>query len=135
MNAELDPALVTGNDAIDAQHRELFAHLATLLAASRERRSQQEVAGLLDFLGDYVIRHFAAEEALMIQGAYPGIEAHRAEHRDFVKQYEVLRRELRSEGPSRLFAIRLGNRVTAWLREHIYRTDRLLAEWLRDHPR
>jgi hemerythrin len=34
-----------------------------------------------------------------------------------------------------LFAIRVGNRVTAWLREHIYRTDRLLAEWLRAHAR
>jgi hypothetical protein len=52
-----------------------------------------------------------------------------------VKELEVLRQELATEGPSVLFVIRVGNRVTEWLREHIYRTDKLLGEWLRDRPR
>ncbi len=30
--------------------------------------------------------------------------------------------------------VRVGNRVTGWLREHIYRTDRLLVEYLRQRP-
>ena len=32
-----------------------------------------------------------------------------------------------------LFVIRVGNRVTEWLREHIYRTDRILADWIKTH--
>jgi hypothetical protein len=50
-----------------------------------------------------------------------------------MKELEILRHELKSEGPSNLFVIRVGNRVTEWLREHIYRTDRLLGEWLKAH--
>jgi hemerythrin len=135
MTIELDPLLLTGIDEIDAQHRELFARIGALLEASRSRRSSEEVIRLLEFLGGYVVEHFAAEERAMERTAYPNIEGHRAEHRQFMRELEILRHELKSEGPSPLFAIRVGNRVTGYLREHIYRTDRLLGEWLRAQPR
>jgi hemerythrin len=130
---EFDPVLLTGVDDIDDQHRELFARLGKLLEASRERRSREEVVRLLEFLGGYVVEHFAAEERTMELAGYPKIEGHRAEHRQFMKELEVLRHELKSEGPTHRFVIRVGNRVTEWLREHIYRTDRLLGHWLRAH--
>jgi hemerythrin len=132
---ELDPALLTGVDEIDAQHRELFDRVRALLEASRQRRSREEVVRLLEFLGGYAVDHFAAEERTMAEAGYPRLEGHRAEHRQLVKELEILRHELKSEGPSARFAIRVGNRVTAWLREHIYRTDRLLGEWLRAQRR
>ncbi len=130
---EFDPVLLTGVDEIDAQHRELFARIAQLLEASHHHRSREEVVRFLEFLGGFVVEHFAAEEATMEATGYPRIQGHRAEHRQFVKELEILRHELKSEGPTRLFIIRVGNRVTEWLREHIYRTDRLLGEWLRQH--
>ena len=131
MSLEFDPVLLTGDDEIDAQHRELFDRIRTLLEASRNRRSREEVIRLLEFMGGYVVHHFACEEHRMEATGYPKIEGHRAEHRQLVKELEILRHELKSEGPSALFVIRVGNRVTEWLREHIYRTDRLLGEWLR----
>ncbi len=135
MTIEFDPILLTGVDDIDAQHRELFSRIGALLEASRNRRSREEVIRLLEYLGGYAVEHFAAEERTMVAEAYPKVEGHRAEHRQFVKELEVLRHELKSEGPTPLFVIRVGNRVTEWLREHIYRTDRLLGEWLRARPR
>lgn len=132
---EFDPVLLVGVDEIDDQHRELFQRIGQLLEASRNRRSREEVVRLLEFLGGYVVEHFAAEERTMELSAYPRIEGHRAEHRQFMKDLEILRHELQSEGPTNLFVIRVGNRVTEWLREHIYRTDKLLGEWLRDRPR
>jgi hemerythrin len=132
---EFDPVLLTGVDEIDTQHRELFDRVAALLEASQHRRSREEVIRLLEFLGRYVIDHFADEERTMLQAGYPKLEGHRAEHRQFVKELEILRHELKSEGPSALFVIRVGNRVTEWLREHIYRTDRMLGEWLRTQRR
>jgi hemerythrin len=131
---EFDPILLTGVDDIDRQHREIFARVDALLEATRSRRSREEVLRLLEFLGAYAVDHFAAEEREMERAGYPRAEGHRLEHRQFVKELEVLRNELASEGPTALFVIRLGNRVTEWLREHIYRTDRLLGEWLRAHP-
>jgi hemerythrin len=135
MTLELDPLLLTGIDDIDAQHRELFERIRSLLDAQRHRRGREEVVRLLEFLGAYAVEHFAGEEREMEATGYPRLEGHRAEHRQFVKELEILRHELKSEGPTSLFAIRVGNRVTEWLREHIYRTDRLLGEWLRDRRR
>jgi hemerythrin len=131
MGIEFDPVLLTGVDQLDAQHRELFARIGQLLEASRNRRSRDEVVRLLEFLGQYVIDHFAAEERIMVEAGYPRLEGHRAEHTQFVRELEILRHELQSEGPTNLFVIRVGNRVTEWLREHIYRTDRQLGAWLR----
>ncbi len=130
MRIEFDPVLLTGVDQIDEQHRELFERIGQLLEASRNRRSREEVVRLLEFLGQYVIDHFAAEERIMAASGYPRQEGHRAEHVQFVKELEILRHELKSEGPTNLFVIRVGNRVTEWLREHIYRTDRALGAWL-----
>ncbi len=135
MKIELDPLLETGDADIDAQHRELFARVDRLLEASHEARGASEIGALLDFLGDYVVTHFAAEERRMAESGYPdaAAEAHRQEHRRFVEDYGILYRQFRNEGPQRRFVIRVSDRVTSWLREHIYRTDRAFAEWLRDH--
>jgi hemerythrin len=126
-----DRNLETGDDEIDGQHRELFHRIDKLLAASRERRSREEVAQTLTFLGDYVVHHFSAEERMMADAAYPELEAHQAEHARFVQEFGILYREFKSEGPTTLFIIRVGNRVTGWLREHIYRTDRSFVEYLK----
>jgi len=126
-----DKALETGDPEIDSQHRELFDRIDKLLLASRERRSRDEVGQMLAFLGDYVVEHFAAEERMMVAASYPELEAHRGEHQRFVAEFGILYREYKAEGPTTLFIIRIGNRVTGWLREHIYRTDRMLVDWLR----
>lgn len=131
MLLEFDDALLTGIDAIDGQHRELFARVNALIRASEALRGREESARLLDFLGDYVVQHFTAEERAMEEAGFPGLEAHRAEHRGFVKEFAALYAEFKEEGPGPLFAIRVGNRVTGWLRSHIYRSDRALGEWLR----
>jgi hemerythrin len=126
-----DRNLETGDVEIDGQHRELFHRIDKLLAASREKRSREEVAQTLTVLGDYVVQHFAAEERMMAAAEYPDMETHRGEHARFVQEFAILYREFKAEGPSTLFIIRVGNRVTGWLREHIYRTDRSLVEYLK----
>jgi hemerythrin len=131
MSVELDPLLLTGVDEIDQQHRELFARIGALLTASQTGRSREEVVRTLEFLGSYVVDHFATEERIMEAAGYPRLGGHRAEHLQFMKELAILRHELKSEGPTKLFAIRVGNRVTEWLREHIYRTDLVLADWLK----
>ncbi len=134
MRVTFDPSLATGDPEIDRQHRELFDRLDRLLAAAHEHRSREEVGRTLAFLGDYVVEHFAAEERLMALGEYPDAEPHRAQHRGFVREFEVLYHQFKADGPTTLFVIRVGNRVTAWLREHIYRSDRALVEHLRSRP-
>jgi hemerythrin len=125
-----DRSLETGEPEIDEQHRELFRRIDQLLAATRDRRARTEVGRLLTFLGDYVVTHFAAEEKLMATAAYPGLEAHRGEHQRFVEEYARLFEDYRADGPGPVFVIKFGNRVTAWLCEHICRTDRRFVDHL-----
>lgn len=129
---ELDPVLLTDDEEIDGQHRELFARVAALLDAGRRHQSGEELTRLLDFMCAYVGEHFAAEERRMVATGYPRLGAHRLEHERLRADIAGLRRELDEAGPSPLLAIRVGTRVTSWLREHVYRTDRLLAGWLRE---
>jgi hemerythrin len=134
MAVTFDKLLETGDPTIDEQHRELFSRIDRLLQASREKRGREEVGQILAFLGDYVVHHFAAEEQIMSDAGYPQIASHRAEHARFVQEFGLLYREFAAEGPGTLFIIRVGNRVTAWLREHIYRTDRELVSFLKSLP-
>lgn len=126
-----DPTLVTGFPAIDEQHEQLFAHIDALLQAIRSGRSRDEVGRTLAFLADYVQTHFAAEEELMRATAYPGYPEHRAEHEVFTRDLATLEEEYQRNGPSPGLVLRVNGRVTSWLREHIHRVDRLLAEHLR----
>jgi hemerythrin len=127
-----DPSLSLGVADIDRQHQELFARLDTLLEAMRGGKTVDEVERTLRFLGDYVVTHFRAEEDLMRKRAYPGLEAHAEEHRRFVEDFSNLVREFLNEGVTTLLTIRTNARVTAWLRDHIYRTDKALASFLAD---
>lgn len=129
---EFDPVLLTGDDEIDAQHRELFQRVGKLLDAFRERRTREEVVGILDFLARYVVEHFGSEERVMERAAYPRIGLHRDEHRRFVSDLELLRTELATTGPTTPLIVRVNARVANWLREHIYRSDRELGAYLRD---
>jgi hemerythrin len=126
-----DKLLETGDPEIDRQHRELFHRLDQLLGAAKHRRSHEEVGRTLAFLGDYVVHHFAAEERMMALSDYPEAEGHHEEHQRFVHDLGQLHQELKADGPTTLFVIRVGNRVTTWLREHIYRTDRRLVDHLK----
>jgi hemerythrin len=126
-----DPTLVTGVPEVDAQHEQLFERLDALLHAIRRGSSRDEVARTLAFLRDYVDTHFAAEEALMRDAAYGGYEEHKAQHELFARDLAALQEEFRRDGPSPSLILRVNSRVTAWLRDHLHRLDRSLADHLR----
>lgn len=129
-----DPSLTIGVPEIDRQHVELFDRLDRLLEAARTGRTAEEVGKLLGYLGDYVIDHFGAEEALMSARGYPGLAAHQAEHRHFEGELQALLHEYLDDGATLLLVVRVNAKVTTWLREHIYRTDKALAAFLAGVP-
>ena len=129
-----DPGLLMGIPEIDEQHQELFRRLDALHEAIRSGRSREEVGRTLAFLRGYAVEHFGAEEALMIQRAYPGLADHRAEHVAFVGEIAALETEYQRDGPTASLVIRVNIQLTGWLRSHIYRTDKALAAFLRAAP-
>ena len=59
-----------GVDTIDAQHRELFAAINSLLR-EEGTPAAQDVVKVLDYLEDYVNNHFGLEELYMRRLSYP----------------------------------------------------------------
>jgi hemerythrin len=56
--------LATGIEVIDDQHKELFRRIDGLLEACKAGKGREAVAGVLAFLENYVVEHFAAEEKI-----------------------------------------------------------------------
>jgi hemerythrin len=125
------PSLTSGNADIDQQHQEIIRRLADLVEALEAGR-REEIGKMFEFLGDYVVEHFTAEERAMERTRYPGRNVHAAAHLRFVRQYAELRRLYEVVGPSFAIAVRTATWIEDWLKAHIYGADRALARHLRE---
>ena len=131
MAIEWNENLVTGNNDIDNQHKELFKRFDTLLEACNQRKGKEEVYKLLLFLGDYVKTHFAMEEELQKRSGYPHYQAHKEQHEGFIKELEILEQQFKMEGATLSLVIQTNQSIVNWLINHINVKDKDLAVYLR----
>lgn len=116
----------TGVALVDEQHKELFRQLDTLLDHSKIDRAKSVV----EFLGQYVIKHFADEEHLLARIGYPKLAAHKRLHADFIKNYMQLRKEFEaSPGQESFYVMKLAQVVVRWLTDHIRVHDMEFADF------
>ena len=110
-----------GNQAIDADHRELFALIDTLGSANMSDGFLSEILGKLEH---YAKQHFAREEALMRRIEFPGYERHVSEHRAFVEWLQTVKATYNRAAESPFEFGDLVNRfLRDWLANHIIRED------------
>ena len=130
MRAEFDESLVTGNEMIDSQHKELIDKINKLLDSCEASKDKLVAVKTLDYLADYTEFHFGEEEKLQESITYPGVAKHKEEHeklRQVVKDlYNMLEEE---EGPSSAFVEAVHKNVVEWLYNHIKTFDRSVAEY------
>jgi hemerythrin len=124
------PDLAIGVEAIDEQHRELFAHVARFLSTVDSGRIE-ELLDLLHFLGSYVEAHFRAEEDLMRQAGYPEIESHLKEHEAFRAMFRAIVAQFARYGDDPRVGAFAQGEVCTWLDSHVRTTERELGVWLR----
>lgn len=127
------PSLTTGDREIDEQHQEILRRLADLVDALEQGR-RTEIGRMFDFLGDYVVEHFGAEERAMRESAFPGANVHAAAHQRFVREYGDLRALYEAAGPTLAVSVKTSTWVQDWLRAHIFGADLALARHLRERP-
>ena len=134
MHLEFDQSLVTGNDMIDTQHKELIGKIDDLLTFCEESKEKVKAIKMLGYLAEYTEFHFAAEEKLQAEISYPAIEEHKKKHAEFKKTIEELHDMLEEEeGPTEEFVFAVRKNVVNWLFEHIQKMDQELAVYVRDH--
>ncbi len=128
---EWSKELEVGVDTIDAQHRELFAAINSLLPGETSALPE-EIPGVVAFLEDYVVNHFGMEEVYMRRLTYPGYPSHKNEHVQFIGEFYDLRDEFDENGGSPEIADRLGRFLGDWLVNHIGAVDKALGRFLRE---
>lgn len=130
MYAEFDDTLVTGNEMIDSQHKELIDKINELLKSCELSSGKMAAIQTLGYLADYTDYHFAAEEKLQEEINYPGIKEHKAKHEELRQVVEELHTMLEeSEGPTEQFVEQVQANVVKWLYNHIKGFDRSVAEY------
>ena len=123
--------LLTGNELIDAQHKELINRINRLVSACENGVCQLEAIRMLDFLSDYTDFHFREEEALQEKSGYPGLAEHKARHEEFRKSVEELHEMLiEEEGPSERFVKAVHDNVIEWFYRHIKGFDSSVAAFI-----
>ncbi len=122
-------ALSVGVEEIDDQHRELFRRATRLLDGLR-KGEPEEIGALVDFLYEYAVTHFGAEEAYMRETRFPGYLRHKAEHDRFISDLLALTREHEKNGPGAFIALKVNHWLVQWLKEHVSGTDAELGKFL-----
>jgi hemerythrin len=116
--AEWSEKLLFGIEPIDAQHKQLFD-----LAASFEGNGDQiRVMKTLALLCNYVKEHFREEEELLVQYAYPHLEAHQRMHVEFRGMLSDLLAEATHMTLDEI-ADRVRYLINGWFYNHIMVTD------------
>jgi hemerythrin len=129
MRIEWTPALSVGDDAIDAQHRELFRRADDLLAAILDGRPDR-VGAVLRYLHEYAVEHFGLEEAWMRERRFKGYTRHKAEHDRFVADLVALAEEHEATRERGFMAARVNGWLADWLVQHVSGTDAEMAAFL-----
>ena len=125
----LPPELSVGFEEIDGQHRQLLRHVEVATeAVASDDLSRVRVA--LSELGDYLVAHFADEEAFMAQASYPERARHKAAHDIFLQDFLQLGQELETSGLTPLVRQWIVARVPEWIRFHVHVNDIPLGHFL-----
>jgi hemerythrin len=125
--------LAIGNPQIDGQHRELLERFDQLLAACRRGEGKLELVRLLDFLDQYVVKHFGDEEQLQRESGYPEFQSHQLLHLGFTKRLVDLKRTIKADGEVQVDHVLATNKMLLdWLVQHISTRDRELGQFLRE---
>ncbi|MCL1916832.1 MAG: hemerythrin family protein [Peptococcaceae bacterium] len=111
--------LKTNIQHIDSQHRELVKMVNHTAALGTSNPSKEEMKKCLDFLGEYVVKHFGDEEALQMASAYPYYDHHKHIHDSFIKSFKALYADFEVTGPTSKLAYALSYTVSDWLISHI----------------
>jgi len=130
MYAKFDDSLVTGNEMIDSQHKELIERINNLLVMADNKVDKVGAVKMLAHLDEYTDFHFGEEEKLQEEIEYPGIEEHKKKHEELRQTVKELREMLEEEeGPTEAFVTQVNAKVVEWLYGHIQTFDRSVAEY------
>lgn len=119
-----------GIQVIDEQHKKLVELAGDLYDAltGDPDKYKLNLESILKAFGDYTNYHFSTEEALIEEGGYPGLAAHKLAHQNFIMELNNQARRLSTASIDD--GLRFYEYVLSWLLTHIAKADKLWADFL-----
>lgn len=114
--------------ALDNQHKKLFDLVNELHGAMSNGHGKDVAGDVLRRLIDYTVDHFSSEERLMEKHHFPGLAAHRAEHKALTEKVLAFKTEF-DAGTSNVTP-QLLMFLQQWLRNHIQSVDQKYGDFL-----
>ena len=118
----------TGNEQIDSEHKQLFQLTEKLINADFSDRGAK-IHTAVNFLTDYVLKHFGHEEGLMAECTYPKTAEHKQEHIDLQEIVGKLKERIANEGETIKLSRAVNDSIVSWLTGHIMGSDKALADY------
>lgn len=115
-----------GVEEIDEQHRSLVDLVNQVWAGIVSRSERGKVLELMLRLEQYTVAHFAAEEAYMEAIGYPGLDAHKQVHQQFIARVDAEKQAVLKGGQLTLGLVEF---LKQWLLDHILGLDKAAAEY------
>jgi len=123
-----DPSYTVGVVQLD-EHHQFFIALINIVVEALRNGGQRSTTGIvLRQLREFAENHFAVEEKLMTQTAYPFLAQHRREHERFMARLVELEREF--EADSGLDVAKVLVFLRSWLFRHMRQIDKKYSSHL-----
>ena len=123
--------MLIGVPKIDAQHKKLIAAIDNLMAACTRGEGRAAIDKMLAFTVSYTKEHFADEERLQAEYAYPGAAAHKRLHSQFLSTVSALVNEYEKTGPTVSLVGKLNKSLVDWVIQHISTEDKKVGEYIK----
>ncbi len=124
-----------GIPLIDQQHEELFCRVADFLLVLRLGGPWEEklprVKATMKYMQEYVISHFADEEAFQRDINYPHYEEHKKFHIAFTSEVARYSDKLEQEGYPEEVVNEMGDILLGWLIHHIGSDDLKIGDYMK----
>ena len=127
-------SLKIGIEEVDAQHKELFkrvnSFVGIVLGNTKIEEKEKKIEETLDFLSEYVILHFQAEEKIQKENNYPGYKEHCKIHNNFIKEVVDFKKEFKENGFNQSMIYKFSGKMVSWLINHVANEDQKIKNYL-----
>ncbi len=114
---------------IDEDHKKLIKMINRLFGAALSLDPGGVLRTIVAELTDYVVFHFAREEAYMLRYAYPGYDGHKQEHQRLLEAAAQFRQNMEL-GLTTSITDDIEQSLRDWLVVHIQNQDKQLGQFL-----
>lgn len=111
---------------IDSEHRQLFQAINNLLDACSQGKGRTQIETTIQFLNNYVGKHFSGEERLQMESKYSDHPAHKRFRDGYKQKMAQVTNELTVNGVN-VSSVDKVNEAAGILVAHIHTEDKRLA--------